>query len=477
MPNAETAQTAALAGALDRALVHAKTFLAGLDERPVGSPLTADALRAALIKPLDDAGIEPARVIDELVRDADAGIHASVGGRFFAWVLGGTLPSALAADWMTSVWDQNAGMFAVSPSSAIVEEACGVWLKDVLRLPSDASFALVTGCQAAHTTGLAAARHAVLTRHNWDVEKDGLFGAPAIRIFTSSECHTTVTRAARLLGLGAASVEFIPADEEGRLPPEALEAALTTHAGPKIVVLLAGDLNLGVFDDFERIVPIAHAAGAWVHVDGAFGLWAAASPTRRHLLKGVEAADSWATDGHKWLNVPYDSGLAFVADAEAHRAAMTSRASYMMDQGVAREQVDFNPEFSRRARGFPIYAALRELGRDGLAELIDRTSEHCVAIARGIGALEGAEQLSEPQINQALVRFPDARPGATEADHAARTDAVIARLNADGEVFFGGVDWRGKRAMRISVSCWRTSDADVAWTVEAVRQALAAIGG
>ncbi|MBS0295590.1 MAG: aspartate aminotransferase family protein [Proteobacteria bacterium] len=475
MPNAETAQTAALTKTLERALVHAKAFFEGLGERRVGSDLTADALRRTLGKPLAERGVDPGQVIDELVRDADAGLHASVGGRFYAWVLGGSLPAALAADWLVSVWDQNAGMFAVSPSSAIVEEVAGGWLKDVLRLPEHASFAFVTGCQAAHTVGLAAARWRVLNRHNWDVEKDGLFGAPSIRIFTSSECHTTVTRAARLLGMGSGCVEFIPADDQGRLPPEALREALKTHAGPKIVVLLAGDLNLGVFDDFERLVPIAREAGAWVHVDGAFGLWANASGRRRHLLKGVEACDSWATDGHKWLNVPYDSGIAFVADSEAHQAAMTSRASYMMDEGVAREQVDFNPEFSRRARGFPIYAALRELGREGLEAMIDRTSDHCAAIAAGIGALDGAEQLSVPEINQALVRFLDPKPGATEADHARHTDAVIARINADGEAFFGGVDWRGKRAMRISVSCWRTDEADVALTIEAAREALAAV--
>jgi glutamate/tyrosine decarboxylase-like PLP-dependent enzyme len=459
--------------ALDRGVHHAQAFLDSLDTRPVGSPATADALRARLCKPLADAGLDPAQVIDELVADADEGLHGNAGGRFFAWVLGGAVPSSLAADWLTSAWDQNAGMFAVSPAAAIVEEACGLWLKDILRLPESASFALVTGCQMAHATGLAAARNAVLRRANWDVEQDGLFGAPAIRLFTSTECHTTVTRAARFLGIGSGAVSFLPTDEQGRLSPEALAQALDQHAGPSIVVLQAGDLNLGVFDDFERLIPLARHRGAWVHVDGAFGLWAAASPSRRHLLKGVDQADSWATDAHKWLNVPYDSGLAFVADPEAHRAAMTSRASYMMDKGLAREQVDFTPEFSRRARGFPIYAALRELGRQGVADLIDRTSDHCRALVHGIGALVGAERLSDPQINQGLVRFLDPRPGATEADHAARTDAVVERLNASGEVFVGTLDWRGMRVMRISVCSWRTTDEDVARSIEAVRAVLA----
>jgi glutamate/tyrosine decarboxylase-like PLP-dependent enzyme len=308
------------------------------------------------------------------------------------------------------------------------------------------------------------------------VEKNGLSGAPAIRILTSTEVHTTVTRSARLLGLGSACVEMLPVGADDTLSPDALEAALKTADAPTIVVLQAGDLNLGRFDDFKRLVPIAHKAGAWVHVDGAFGLWAAVSRKRRHLLEGVEACDSWATDAHKWLNVPYDSGLAFVADPLAHRGAMTQRASYMIDDDGVRQQVDFNPEFSRRARGFPIYAALRALGRNGLEQMIDHTSECCRAIAYGIGELEGAERLTDPEINQALVRFLDPRPGATEEDHAARTDAVIAAINRSGEAFFGPVTWRGKRAMRISVCSWRTTEKDVARTVEAVKAALRSAG-
>jgi glutamate/tyrosine decarboxylase-like PLP-dependent enzyme len=458
---------------LDRAVKHALKFLNSLDERPVGANISAEELRARLSKPLSDEGLKPERVIDELVRDADPGIIANVGPRFFAWVFGGVTPASLGADWLTSAWDQNAGMFACSPAGAIIEEVCGAWLKDVLRLPESASFALVTGCQAAHTTCLAAARNGLLARRGWNVETQGLAGAPAIRIVTSSEVHTTVVRSARLLGLGSANVETLPIGPDDKLAPEALQAALRTSDAPTVVVLQAGDLNLGKFDNFRRLVPIAHEAGAWVHVDGAFGLWAAVSRKRRHLLEGVETCDSWATDAHKWLNVPYDSGLAFVADSRTHLAAMTQRTSYMIDEGVAREQVDFNPEFSRRARGFPIYAALRELGRNGLEEMIDRASDCCRDLAYGIGALEGAERLTDPEINQALVRFIDPRPGATEADHAVRTDAVIAVVNRSGEAFFGPVTWRGLRAMRISVCNWRTTQTDVARTIEAVRKALA----
>jgi glutamate/tyrosine decarboxylase-like PLP-dependent enzyme len=476
--NVERTNATAPAGyaALDLAVRRAYEWLASLDERPVGAPASADQLRAQLRKVLTDEGLDPIQVVDELARDVEGGLHCVAGPRFFAWVMGGTLPASLAADWLCSAWDQNAGMFAVSPAPAIVEEVCGAWLKDVLRLPQTSSFALVTGCQAAHTTCLAAARHRLLAREGWDVEADGLAGAPRLRILASTEMHATVTRSARLLGLGAKSIELIGVDDEGRLPPAALRAKLAESKAPTVVALQAGDLNLGRFDDFATLVPIAHDAGAWVHVDGAFGLWAAVSEKRRHLLKGVEHCDSWATDAHKWLNVPYDSGLAFVADAEAHFGAMTQRASYMMDWGAVREQVDFNPEFSRRARGFAVYAALRELGRKGLEEMIDRTSDCCRGLAYGIGALDGVERLTDPEINQALVRFLDPRPGATEQDHARRTDAVIAAINKRGEAFFGGVDWRGKRAMRISVVSWRTHERDVTRTVEAVRAALAKVG-
>jgi glutamate/tyrosine decarboxylase-like PLP-dependent enzyme len=457
--------------ALERAFEHASAFLEALDQRPAGAPADAQALRRRFFRELPEAGADPAEVIDELAAAADAGLHGSAGGRFFGWVIGGALPSALAADWLAGAWDQNATAFAVSPASAIVEEAAAVWLKDVLGLPAQASAAFVTGCTMAHVTCLLAARHALLEREGWDVEAQGLSGAPRLRVLASDQHHVTVDRAVRFIGLGSAAIVNLPTGEDCRMRPEALEQALADGAGPTIVCLQAGDLSTGAFDDFETLIPIAHRAGAWVHVDGAFGLWAAVSPDYRHLTRGVEAADSWATDGHKWLNAPYDSGLAFTAHPQAHQAAMTQRASYMPET-EGRDQLDWNPEFSRRARGFAVYAALRELGRNGLAGLIERTCRHCRSLTSSVASLPGAELLAEPIINQGLVRFLDSRPGAAEADHDRRTDAVIEAVRRSGEAFFGGVTWRGRRAMRISVCNWRTSEADVARVVAAVAAAL-----
>ena len=386
-------------------------------------------------------------------------------------MIGGALPSAVAADWMAAVWDQNAGSFAVSPASSVVEEAAGAWLMDVLGLPSHASFGLVTGGQMAHVTCLLAARHAVLEQRGWDVEQRGLFGAPPIRVLAADLHHASVDRAVRMIGLGQDAIVNLPSDEAARLRPDALERALAEWDGPTIVALQAGELCTGAFDDFETLIPIARRAGAWVHVDGAIGLWAGASRARRHLVRGADSADSWAADGHKWLNTPYDCGLAFTAHPEAHSAALQQSASYM-PTSAGRDQISWNPEFSRRARGFAVYAALRELGREGLEQLIDRTSEHCRALVQGIAALPGVEQLSEPQINQGLVRFLDPDPSASEEDHDRRTDAVIAAICASGEAFFGGAAWRGRRAMRISVSNWRTTDRDVARTIAAVSRVL-----
>jgi aromatic-L-amino-acid decarboxylase len=460
--------------ALDRAMQHASRWLDGLDTRAVNATASLEELRARLARPLADAGADPSDVIDHLAAATEGGLIGSPGGRFFAWVIGGTLPAALAADWLTSAWDQNAGMYATAPAAAVAEEVAGHWLLELLDLPRDASFALVTGCQMAHVTALAAARSGVLRDAGWNVETDGLFAAPAIRVLATATRHATIDRALRFLGIGERAVHAIPTDEEGRVTPAALDAALRSGDGPTIVVLAAGDLNTGQFDPFRTLIPIAKHAGAWVHVDGAFGLMARASATKRHLLDGVELADSWATDAHKWLNVPYDCGIAIVRDRAAHRASMTVSASYLTPNDRVRDEVDWNPEFSRRARGFALYAALRELGRAGVAELIDRCSAHCRAIVAGIGALPGAEVLWLPELDQGLVRFLDQRNGATPDDHDARTDAVIAAINATGEAFFGGVTWQGRRAMRVSVVNWRTSDADVARTIDAVRRVLAA---
>jgi glutamate/tyrosine decarboxylase-like PLP-dependent enzyme len=458
---------------LRTAFEHALTYLDHLDSQPVGASAGAEALRSQLFKPLLDDGMPAEVVVSELARDVAGGLHASAGGRFFGWVIGGSLPAALAADWLTSTWDQNAGLYAVAPAAAIVEEVVGEWLKVLLQLPPQASFALVTGTQMAHVTCLAAARHALLAKRGWDVEERGLAGAPVIRILASDQHHGSVDRAVRLLGLGASNLLDIATDVQGRVLSDALEEALAQDAdAPTIIILQAGDVNTGAFDDFKQLTPLGKKYGAWTHVDGAFGLWAAASPRYRHLMEGASNADSWVTDGHKWLNVPYDCGFAMVTHPEAHSASMSHRASYLTHATKERDEMDWNPEFSRRARGFASYAALRQLGRTGVAGLVERCCAHAQSLVKGIGQLPGAQVLSEATINQALVRFRNPAPGATEQDHDRWTDQVIAAIAESGEAFFTGTTWRGHRAMRISVSSWKTSDADVERTIAAVARVL-----
>jgi glutamate/tyrosine decarboxylase-like PLP-dependent enzyme len=393
--------------ALERALDHSLRHLGSLDTSPVGATRNLETMRRQLMKPLGAGPLPAEQVIDELVADAAGGVVGCAGGRFFAWVVGGALPASLAADWLTSAWDQNAGLYASGPAAAIAEEACGVWLKDLLRLPEDASFALVTGCQMAHATCLAAARHAVLRSVGWDVEDRGLFGAPAIRIVAGCERHGSIVRAVRLLGLGKSNIVDLPVDDDGHLRPATLAAELERERDrPAVVLLHAGDLNIGAYDPFTELIPLAKRHGAWVHVDGARGLWAAASPRLRHLLEGAEMADSWATDGHKWLNVPYDCGYAFVKDREGHHAAMSHRESYLIHDADARDQMDWNPEWSRRARGFATFAALRQLGRAGVAELVERCCDHARALVLGIGRLPGAEVVWEPRIKSGAGPLP-----------------------------------------------------------------------
>ncbi len=458
---------------LDAAFHQAVNHLENLDQTSVAAIVDLATLRARINKPLARAGVASEQVIHDLGEDVAGGLLGSAGGRFFGWVIGGALPAAVGADWLTSVWQQNSALYACSPAAAVVEETVGVWLKEILGLPSQASFALVTGCQMAHVTCLAAARHALLSHRGWDVESQGMFGAPAIRILSSTECHGSFERAVRLLGFGQSQVKPLPVDDEGRLLAEPLEKELKKDpVAPTLVLLQAGDINIGAYDEFAKLIPIAKRYAAWVHVDGAFGLWAGASPRFKHLVKGIETADSWATDGHKWLNVPFDSGFAFVADTEAHRASLSIRASYLTHAADARDQVDWNPEWSRRARGFPAYAALRQLGRDGVAELVERCCRHAHSLTTRIGALPGAEVLWEPTTNQGLVRFLEPTRYAAESDHDRRTDAVIAAILKTGEAFFGGTTWRGRRAMRISVTNWRTTDTDVDRVVNAVAGVL-----
>ncbi len=459
--------------ALDSAYTYAISYLENLDETSVATTSDAETLRARVARPLPSEGIPADEAVEELVRNVDGGLIGSAGGRFFGWVIGGVLPAALAADWLTTAWQQNGALHSTSPASAIVEEAVGEWLKEIFGLPAQSSFALVTGCQMAHLTCLAAARHSLLAKRDWDVEAHGLSGAPPIRLLTSNAHHASFERAVRLLGLGQTNIVDLPVDAEGRLVPRSLAAELAKAPdAPAIVLLQAGDINLGAYDDYEAIAPIAKEYGAWVHVDGAIGLWATASEKRKHFLKGIEGCDSWATDGHKWLNVPFDCGIAIVADAEAHRASMSVRASYLTHASTDRDQMDWNPEWSRRSRSFAVYAALRQLGRRGVGELVDRCCDRAHAIVVGVGELPGAEVLWEPTINQGLLRFPDPRPSATEVDHDRHTDAVIAAILKTGEAFFGGTTWRGRRAMRVSVCNWQTSEADVERVIAAVRQAI-----
>lgn len=463
--------------ALDAALRSAADYLEDLPGGPVAATATLADLRGRLGRPLSDDGEEPEAVIRQLVEDTRGGLVGSSGGRFFAWAIGGVLPAALAADWLTAVWDQNAGLYLAGPAAAVAEEVAGAWLLDLFGLPAECSFAFVSGCQMAHATCLAAARHHVLAARGWDVERDGLCGAPRIRLLASNP-HGSIERAVRLLGLGAASARALPLNEHEQLEPATLTAALAEDPdAPTIVILQAGDLNTASFDRYAELIPTARAQGAWVHVDGAFGLWAAASPRYRPLLAGHHLADSWATDGHKWLNVPYDCGYAMVRHPAAHRAAMALRAPYLVYDSVARDQLDWNPEWSRRARGFATYAALRQLGRCGVAELVEGCCRWAAELVDALGALPGVEVLWRPGLNQGLVRFPDPAPGATEEHHDAYTDRVVGEITARGEAFLLATTWRGRRAMRVSVLNWQTGRREVERAAAAVREALAAARG
>lgn len=461
--------------ALRKAFELAVSFLDDLDRKPVSEAVDLADLRSRLGRPLADKPSPPASVIAELARDVEGGIVRSAGGRFFGWVIGGGLPAAIAADWLTSVWDQNAVLYGAGPAAAVVEEVVGKWMKEILGLAADASFALVTGTQMAHFTCLAAARRAVLERCGWDVEEKGLFEAPRVRILCSDQRHGSIERAVRYLGLGQAHVVNLSTDSMNRIKPDSLQTALGGESSaPTIVVLQAGDICTGAFDDFENMIPMAKRQNAWVHVDGAFGLWAGASPRYRHLLKGVERADSWTTDAHKWLNVPFDCGFAFVASPKAHRDSMSHRAAYLTHDEHARDQMDWTPEWSRRARGFPSYAALRQLGRSGLANLIERSCDYAQSLVRELAKLPGVVALCEPVLNQALVRFEDPRPNASPADHDRRTDSIISAVVASGEAFFTATTWKGMRAMRVSVCNWRTTPSDIKRAVAAFAKALGA---
>jgi glutamate/tyrosine decarboxylase-like PLP-dependent enzyme len=459
--------------ALEAAAAHATRFLRGLPERPVAARAGAGELRARLGGPLPEHPSDPAEVVAQLAELADDGLVASAGPRFFGFVVGGSLPAALAADWLAAAWDQNAGLFVLGPAAATVEDVAAGWLCELLGLPATATCGFVTGGLGANFGGLAAARNHVLARAGWDVERDGLVGAPPVEVVVGAERHVTIDVALRYLGLGSGRLRVVPADGQGRMDAAALPQLLAGLQGPTIVCAQAGNVNTGAFDPLPAICAAAHDHGAWVHVDGAFGLWAGASPARRHLVAGVELADSWATDAHKWLNVPYDSGLVFVAHPEAHRAAFAKVASYLTPgQADERDPDGFVPEASRRARGFPVWAALRSLGRSGVAELVERCCGQARRFADALAAADGVEVLNEVVLNQVLVRFPD--PG---GDHDGRTREVIRRVQAGGTLWLGGTTWHGMAAMRISVSNWSTTDEDVDRSVAAIVEANKEVDG
>lgn len=456
--------------ALEYAYTASQQWTAELDQRSIAATVSREVLMERFHAALPQQGMPPERIISELVGNASDGLLGSAGGRFFAWVIGGGLESALAADWLVSTWDQNAVVYACSPAASVIEEVAGTWMKELLDLPRDASFAFTTGCQMAHMTALAAARFAVLKKHGWDVENDGLFSAPAVHILTSDQKHGSVERAVRFLGFGRKAIHHLETNHDGCVTADALRNALSRITGPVILVLNAADLNIGACDPFQELIPIAHQAGAWVHVDGAFGLFARASKTYRHLVTGVELADSWATDAHKWLNVPFDCGVTIIRDHKAHRAAMTLSTSYVESHDSARDQIDWTPEWSRRARGIPVYAALKELGREGVENLIDRCCTYCAQLVHGIGKLPGAVVIFEPVLNQGLIRFEQA--GRDSQSNDAFTDEIIQKINATGEAFFSGTSWRGQRAMRVSVVNWRTTAEDVERAIAAVNLTL-----
>lgn len=436
---------------------HASSWFAALEKRPVRATMSGDELRQILGGPLAEQGIAAEKIAEILANAGNSGTLALAGPRYFGFVIGGALPAAVAADWLVSAWDQNSGLYVMSPLVAVIEQITGAWLREVVGLPTTMSFGFVTGCQMANFTGLAAARHRVLRDAGWDVEANGLFGAPPIEVIVSEEAHYTILMALRLLGLGASRVRRITTDNQGRMRADELAAALRKNRGPCIVCAQAGNVNTGAFDPIDQIAELARERRAWLHVDGAFGLWAGASREHAALVRGVEKADSVASDAHKWINVPYDCGVVFCADQAAHRSAMSLAAAYIVATGSERDAHEFVPEESRRARAVPVYAALRSLGRSGFAEMIERNCRQARRFAEALRDA-GYEVLNDVVLNQVLVSF-----GTPE-----QTQGTVAAIQQEGTCWCGGTVWQGRTAMRISVSNWSTTDADVEQSIEAM---------
>lgn len=438
-------------------------YLRSLPDRPVAPSARLAELRQRMGGPLPEGGTTAEQVVRELALAGEAGAMASAGPRFFGFVIGGGLPVALAADWLTSTWDQNATMYVINPAAAVAEETAAGWLLELFDLPRDAGVGFTTGCQMAHVVALAAARRHVLLKRGWDVDRYGLQGAPRVRVLAGAEVHVTVPRALQLLGLGSETMELVAADGQGRMRPDALAQALAEGERdmPTVVCAQVGNVNTGACDPMSEIADVVRTAGdAWLHVDGAFGLWARAVPELGPLVSGLERADSWASDFHKWLNVPYDSGLVVVRQRDIHRAAMAPSAAYLMpSERDERDPWDWVAEFSRRARGFPVYAALRGLGRLGVADMVRGNCALAARMAAGLSREPGVEVLNEVVLNQVLVRF---------GDDDQLTRDVIARVQADGTCWLSGSVWQDRAVMRVSVSNWSTTEEDADLSTDAI---------
>ena len=449
--------------ALRRAAEIGLEYLGSLNERHVGARADAAAVVQRLPSALPETGMDPTAVIDEMAAALDPGIVATPGPRYFGFVIGGAVPASAAADWLTTAWGQNGGLHALSPAAAAAEEVAGRWVLELLGLPAEASFGLPTGAGLGNTVGLAAGRHAVLARAGWDVEAEGLYGAPEITVLVGAEAHATLLTALQYLGLGRDRVVRVPVDDQGRMRADAAREAIGRLDGPVIAALQAGNVNSGAFDPAAEIADaLAGHPNTWMHIDGAFGLWAAVAPELRHLVDGVDRADSWSTDAHKWLNVGYDCGFVAVRDPAAHRASMATTAAYLMPSDL-RENWEYVLDSSRRPRGFILYAAIRSLGREGIQALVERCCSLARRVADRLREADGVEVLNDVVLNQVLVRFGDDE----------RTRAVIAAVQDDGTAWMGGTTWQGRAAMRISVSNWSTTEADIDRTADAILRCAA----
>lgn len=450
--------------ALDAAHRAASDFLASLPDRPVWPRASLDDMRDTFGGPLPDAGEDAEAVVTRLATDADPGLVAIPGGRFFGFVIGGTLPAALAADWLVSAWDQNAGSSTMTTAAVALERVAGEWILDLLGLPATASVGFVTGAQMSNYVCLAAARRAVLDRLGWDLLRRGAREAPPLTIVVGRHRHGSVDRALRFLGIGTDEITVVETDGEGRMLPDALRATLRTIApGHAIVCLQAGEVHTGAFDRFAQLIPVAREHGAWVHVDGAFGLWAAASPGLRHLVDGAEGADSWTTDAHKTLNVPYDCGMAIVRDPADSVAMFRAGGDYLMY--ASHDPWDVGPELSRRARGVPVWAALRSLGRTGVSELIGRLHANAVDMAEGLRRIDGVRVVNDVDYTQVMFRLHE--------DEATR--ALGEAILRDGTAALTGAEWDGHAVLRCSMSSWVTDSDDIALTLAAFERLVSRV--